>query len=175
MNKEKKRTKTRQKQSMDNFNNEETLQKSFIVSSLYDNQRLDKVLADSFAEHSRTYFHYLIDQKAVKLNGKEAKKRHLVKEGDQIELTLIPPEECTLEPQNIPLDILYEDEHLVVINKPAGMVVHPAVGNPDQTLVNALLYYCAQFETDDTLRPGIVHRLDKETSGVIVAAKNVTC
>jgi 23S rRNA pseudouridine1911/1915/1917 synthase len=133
--------------------------------------RLDRWLASHFPEYSRTYFQYLIDSKAVNINGKEVKKRTLLNAGDEVLVNFIKSPEIELKPQNIPLDILYEDEHLIAVNKPVGMVVHPAPGHPDQTLVNALLHHCQNLPGSD-LRPGIVHRLDKETSGVMIAAKS---
>lgn len=132
-------------------------------------ERLDKYLKRIYPEHSRNYFQFLIEEGAVLMNAKVAKKRFLVTDSDDVEVNFIATPELSLEPQNVPLDILYEDAHLVIINKPSGMVVHPAPGHPDGTLVNALLHHC--LLSPDPLRPGIVHRLDKDTSGVIVAAK----
>jgi len=135
-------------------------------------QRLDKLLALRFPEYSRQYFQYLIREKLVLVNGSLVKKGTKLEEGDEIEIEFAVTPEISLEPESIPLDILFEDDHLIAINKPAGMVVHPAVGNWSGTFVNALLYHCKQLPKGDTLRPGIVHRLDKETTGVLVAAKN---
>lgn len=135
-------------------------------------QRLDQYLRSAFPEHSRNYFHYLIEEGLVQLNGRPVKKRELVKEGDSITLTFRRAPLLDLTPQNIPLEILFEDEDMIAINKPIGMVVHPAPGNPDRTLVNALLYHCKSLPENEE-RPGIVHRLDKETSGVIIAAKTL--
>lgn len=134
--------------------------------------RLDLHLRALFPEFSRTYFQYLIEYHSILVNGKPAKKSLVVCPGDEIEILFLDSPEIDLAPQNIPLEILYEDAELLAINKPAGMVVHPAPGHPDRTLVNALLYYCAQISSMDRLRPGIVHRLDKETSGVILTVKN---
>lgn len=136
--------------------------------------RLDKILASRFKEiHSRTYFAMLIDDHLVLVNGIPVKKRIKPQEGDEVEIQFGLTPEIDLIPENIPLDILYEDDNLLVINKPVGMVVHPAVGNWSGTFVNALLYHCRTLqEGDGDLRPGIVHRLDKNTSGVLVAAKN---
>jgi 23S rRNA pseudouridine1911/1915/1917 synthase len=143
--------------------------------------RLDKILALRFSQiRSRTYFQYLIENGCVLVNGIPAKKRIKPKAGDEIEIEFQLTPELDLTPEPIPLDIVYEDEHLIVINKPAGMVVHPAVGNWHGTFVNALLYHCrenfqniqkADKSDQTTLRPGIVHRLDKETSGLLMAAK----
>ncbi|MEX1012237.1 MAG: RluA family pseudouridine synthase [Waddliaceae bacterium] len=145
-----------------------------IVEEIDRGKRLDKVLADRYKGiYSRTYFQSLIEEKKVFLNRVHAKKRIFPEVGDQIAFTLPPPQATDLIPEAIPLDILYEDEHIVAVNKPAGMVVHPALGNWSGTFANALVHYCNQISEvgDDALRPGIVHRLDKETSGVIVAAK----
>lgn len=134
--------------------------------------RLDKFLADYYASHSRTYFQTAINQGLVFLNGIVPKKRARAEAGDEIEVTFAPIIETSIKPEEIPLDILYEDESMLAIHKPADMVVHPAVGNWNGTLVNALLHYCQSLPGDE-LRPGIVHRLDKETSGVLLAAKTL--
>lgn len=136
-------------------------------------ERLDKILAHRFKDvWSRTYFQYLIDEHLVLLNGEPVKKRIKPQVGDEVEIQFAATPEIDLSPENIPLDILYEDEHLLAINKPAGMVVHPAPGNWSGTFVNALLFHCGNLEIEG-LRPGIVHRLDKETSGVLIAAKSL--
>jgi 23S rRNA pseudouridine1911/1915/1917 synthase len=136
--------------------------------------RLDKLLTSHFDGYSRTYFQYLIEKQCVTVNGSIVKKGFSPKENDEIALSFIKPQEITLTPENIPLDILYEDEHLLIINKPTGMVVHPAAGNWSATFVNALLYHCKNLPLQEgDLRPGIVHRLDKETTGVLVAAKTL--
>ncbi len=137
--------------------------------------RLDKLLSQHFQDYSRTYFQFLIEQGCVLVNGQRLKKRASPKAGDEIEVCFLLTPEISLEPQNIPLDILYEDEHLIAVNKPAGMVVHPAPGHPKDTFVNALLFHCQQLQGSDPLRPGIVHRLDKDTSGVLLAAKTSQC
>jgi 23S rRNA pseudouridine1911/1915/1917 synthase len=135
-------------------------------------QRLDKLLTLRYPHFSRTYFQSLIEKGHVLVNGTPFKKREKPTLGDEIDICFELPEELTLEAQNIPLDILYEDAHLIAVNKPAGMVVHPAPGHPHSTFVNALLYHCKNLADHDTsLRPGIVHRLDKDTSGVLMAAK----
>ncbi|CCB89814.1 uncharacterized RNA pseudouridine synthase ylyB [Simkania negevensis Z] len=136
--------------------------------------RLDKLLAKRFSSYSRTYFQYLIDCEAVLLNGEVIKKRCRPSPGDQIEVTFLPVEEIDLTPEPIPLDILYEDDHLICINKPPGMVVHPAPGHPKGTFVHALLHHCQGTPLPGKeYRPGIVHRLDKETSGILIGAKSV--
>lgn len=143
----------------------------FLVSKEDADNRLDKVLADRFkGSYSRTYFQYLIDHHCVEVNGEVVKKRTLVKEGDEIDIHFILTPELEVKPESIALDILYEDDDLLVINKPPGMVVHPAPGHPTGTFANALLYHCQDLK--GSLRPGIVHRLDKDTSGVLIGAKN---
>jgi len=144
----------------------------FISSPEEANLRLDKLLSLRFPAHSRTYFQYLIDRGCVLVNGHPLKKREKVLAGDEIEVCFLLTEEITLEPEAIALDILYEDEHLIAINKPVNMVVHPAPGHPRGTFVNALLHHCKTLDSHDPLRPGIVHRLDKDTSGVLIAAKS---
>lgn len=135
-------------------------------------ERLDKILARRFSEvRSRTYFQELIADQCVLLNGSPVKKRVQPKAGDEVEIAFRAAPELQLQAENIPLEILYEDPYLLAINKPAGIVVHPAVGNWSGTFVNALLYHCQQLEKADSIRPGIVHRLDKETTGVLLAAK----
>ncbi len=134
--------------------------------------RLDKLLALRYPTYSRQYFQYLIREKLVLVNGQLVKKGSKLTEGDEIEVEFAVTPEVSLEPEEIPLDILYEDDDLIAINKPAGMVVHPAVGNWTGTFVNALLFHCKHLPKGETLRPGIVHRLDKETTGLLIAAKN---
>jgi 23S rRNA pseudouridine1911/1915/1917 synthase len=144
------------------------------VSSEEEGVRIDKLLTTRFPRHSRTYFQHLIDIGAVLINGESVKKRTIPEEGDEIEVCFQATPEASLEPEAIPLEILYEDEHLLAINKPPGMVVHPAPGNWTGTFVNALLAHCQEIAPgSDPLRPGIVHRLDKETSGVLLAAKTL--
>lgn len=140
--------------------------------------RIDKVLASRYVDsQSRTYFQYLIDAGAVLLNGVAIKKRSRLKAGDEVAVRFLASSTLSLEPEAIPLSVLYEDEHLLAINKPSGMVVHPAPGNWTATFVNALLYHCQQQDLsldgvgDERQRPGIVHRLDKDTTGVLLAAK----
>ncbi len=133
--------------------------------------RLDKLLTARFKDCSRTYFQYLIDKGCVLVNGLTLKKRQKLQAEDEVEVCFELTPELSLEAQPIPLNILYEDDHLIAINKPAGMVVHPAPGHPRDTFVNALLYHCKELPGSDSLRPGIVHRLDKDTSGILLAAK----
>jgi len=136
--------------------------------------RLDAVLAKALPAFSRNRIKDLILAGAVAINGSVVlEPKHKVKLGDALSLTAPPPEEADPEPEDIPLDILFEDDQLIVINKPVGMVVHPAPGSTHGTLVNALLFHCKGTlpGINGVKRPGIVHRLDKDTSGVMVAAK----
>lgn len=145
----------------------------FIFSAEDLSVRLDKLLCLKYPEVSRTYLQSLIEKGHVLLNQKPCKKREQPKVGDEISIYFELTPELSLEPENIPLDILFEDEELIIINKPAGMVVHPAPGHFRGTFVNALLFHCKSLEKQEegSLRPGIVHRLDKDTSGVLIAAK----
>lgn len=140
----------------------------------YSGMRIDKYLAELDSELTRSAVQKLIDDEMVTVNGKVPQKNMKLREGDRIILTVpepVPPEAL---PENIPLDIVYEDDDLLVVNKPRGMVVHPAAGNPNGTLVNALLYHCGDSLSgiNGILRPGIVHRIDKDTSGLLIVAKN---
>lgn len=140
-----------------------------------DNERIDTFLSRELDEVSRTYIQKLIKNKLVEVNGKNVKPRYLVKEGDLIAVKLLKPKEIILIPENIPIDIVYEDEEIAIVNKPKGMVVHPAKGNYSKTLANALLYHIDSLSTiNGVIRPGIVHRIDKDTSGLLVIAKNDT-
>jgi 23S rRNA pseudouridine1911/1915/1917 synthase len=141
------------------------------VTEREEGTRIDKLLAERYPDHSRTYFQYLIEQGFVLLNGQPIKKRNIPEEGDEIDVLFQLTPETTIEPEPIPLNILYEDNHLIAIDKPPGMVVHPAPGHWSGTFVNALLAHCKQLPSTDPLRPGIVHRLDKDTSGILIAAK----
>ena len=136
--------------------------------------RLDSLLAGQLTEISRSMIQRLIEEGNVSCNGRPVSKSFRPKEGDKLQLTLPDPAPVQVLPQDIPLNILYEDDHLLVVNKPKGMVVHPAPGNPDGTLVNALLYHCrgSLSGIGGELRPGIVHRIDKDTSGLLVVAKD---
>ena len=145
-----------------------------VVGPDHDGQRLDRALADLFPEYSRSFLARLIDEGHVRIDTKVAgKTSQRVAAGQQIDIDIPPPAPSTIESQDIPLPILYEDADLVVIDKPAGMVVHPAAGHRDETLVNALLFHVRDLSgVGGEVRPGIVHRLDKDTSGVMVIAKN---
>lgn len=136
--------------------------------------RLDLMISEELPEISRSSAQKLIENGLVTLNGKTVKKNHKVTEGEVFCVTLPQPQPADVMPQNIPLDIVYEDGDVIVINKPRGMVVHPAPGHPDGTIVNALLYHCGSSLSGigGVIRPGIVHRIDMDTSGLLIAAKN---
>nr|WP_192930198.1 RluA family pseudouridine synthase [Alkaliphilus pronyensis] len=136
--------------------------------------RLDILLSDEIPDLSRSYIQRLIKDQMVTVNGSLEKSKYPVKTGDLIELKIPEPKTLSVEPQNIPLEIVFEDEDLLVVNKPQDMVVHPAPGNYQNTLVNALLYHCKGrlSSINGIIRPGIVHRIDKDTSGLLVVAKN---
>ena len=137
-------------------------------------ERLDAFLARSELNLSRSAAQKLLDEGCVTLNGKAGKKKDRLTPGDTVEVTLPEPKEIDVEARDIPLDIVYEDEDVVVINKPKGLVVHPAPGHQDDTLVNGLLYALGDSLSgiNGELRPGIVHRIDKDTSGLLAVAKN---
>ena len=137
-------------------------------------KRLDALLAECLPELTRSAAANLIEAGSVLVNGKTAAKSRKLSGGETVEVTLPEPEPIDAVPQNIPLDVVYEDDDVIVVNKPSGLVVHPAPGHPDGTLVNALLYHCGESLSGigGALRPGIVHRIDRDTSGLIIAAKN---
>ena len=136
-------------------------------------ERLDVTLVRHIPELSRSYAQRLIEDGQVLVDGTVRKANYKLRGGEEIACTVPPAEEIEIRAEAIPLDVLYEDEDMIVINKPRGMVVHPAAGVASGTLVNALLYHCKDLSgINGALRPGIVHRLDKDTSGVMVAAKN---
>ncbi|ANZ62080.1 RluA family pseudouridine synthase [Secundilactobacillus paracollinoides] len=134
--------------------------------------RLDKVLSNLMADESRSQLKEAIDKGNVTVNGNLTKPKYPVQPGDEVVITIPDPVALDLEPENIPLDIVYEDDDVIVVNKHAGMVVHPSPGHPDHTLVNALLYHSPLSTINGTYRPGIVHRIDKDTSGLLMVAKN---
>lgn len=135
--------------------------------------RLDVFLSEA-EEITRSQAQKLIEDGDITVNGVSVAKNYKLRGGETVEITFPEPEPSTAEPEDIPLDIVYEDNDIIVINKPKGMVVHPAAGNPDGTLVNALLYHCGDSLSGigGVARPGIVHRIDKDTSGLLVVAKN---
>lgn len=134
--------------------------------------RIDKVLTTLEPEITRSQLKNLINDGHVTVNGQVVKPKYKVQSGDKISLVKPEPQLLELVPENIPLDIVYEDDDVIVVNKPQGMVVHPAPGHPDHTLVNALLYHSPLSTINGTFRPGIVHRIDKDTSGLLMVAKN---
>jgi len=136
--------------------------------------RADLYLAEELGLTRSAVQHLLEDKRVVRARGaKEIKANYKVRAGDEITVTIPEPERLEASPENIPLDIIYEDDDIVVVNKPRGMVVHPAAGNLHGTLVNALLYHCKNLSgINGVIRPGIVHRIDKDTSGVMICAKN---
>jgi 23S rRNA pseudouridine1911/1915/1917 synthase len=134
--------------------------------------RLDLFLVSTCSDLSRARIQKLIEEGAVRLSGGPAKRSHVVRAGDEVEVEVPEPRETVVLPEDIPLSILYEDEHLLAIDKPAGLVVHPAPGHASGTLVNALLHHIRDWKgVGGELRPGIVHRLDRDTSGVLLVAK----
>lgn len=136
-------------------------------------QRLDVFLAGEAPQLSRSYIQKLVMEGMVDVNGLPARANYRLRKGDSVVVRIPPPVELVVEPEPIPLDIYYEDADVVVVNKPRGMVVHPAEGNYSGTLVNALLHHCRDLSgINGVMRPGIVHRLDKDTSGLLMVAKN---
>ena len=145
-----------------------------LTTEAHEGKRLDAFLAETVAEVSRAAAAKLIESGAVLLDGRPAAKSARLTGRETVAVTLPEPEPIDARPQNIPLDVVYEDADVIVVNKPSGLVVHPAPGHPDGTLVNALLYHCAGSLSGvgGALRPGIVPRIDRDTSGLIIAAKN---
>lgn len=139
-----------------------------------DGQRVDKFISEQVTELTRSHVQNLISEGLVTVDGKPAKANTKLKEGQTVIITVPPPKELSLEAEDIDLDIVYEDDCMLVVNKPQGMVVHPAAGNYNGTLVNALLNHCKDSlsEINGVIRPGIVHRIDKDTSGLLLVAKN---
>lgn len=146
----------------------------FTVSAEDNSLRIDKYLSDNMEEMSRSYLQKLLKSEDVKVNDKTVKANYKVASGDVISVTVPEPEEVNIQPEDIPLDILYEDEDLIVVNKPKGMVVHPSAGHFSQTLVNALMFHCREELSgiNGVMRPGIVHRIDMNTSGSLLVCKN---
>lgn len=134
--------------------------------------RLDKVLSHLVTSLSRSRIEKLIKEHHIQVNHQNVKPKYAVKPNDQVTIHIPAPKKLKLTPEKIPLDIIYEDQDVLVVNKPQGMVVHPAPGHPDHTLVNALLYHTPLSHINGTFRPGIVHRIDKDTSGLLMVAKN---
>ena len=136
--------------------------------------RLDKYLAEQFPEQTRSYLQKLIKESQVLVNGKTVKSGYQLSKGDEVSVTIPEPKELDVEPQKMDLDIVYEDEDVILINKPKGMVVHPAPGHTTDTLVNGLLYHCKDNLSgiNGVARPGIVHRIDRDTTGILIVCKN---
>ena len=136
--------------------------------------RLDKYLAEQFPEQTRSYLQKLIKEGQVLVNGKTVKSGYQLSKSDEVSVTIPEPKELDVEPQKMDLDIVYEDEDVILINKPKGMVVHPAPGHTTDTLVNGLLYHCKDNLSgiNGVARPGIVHRIDRDTTGILIVCKN---
>ena len=136
--------------------------------------RLDKYLAEQFPEQTRSYLQKLIKDGEVTVNGKNVKTGYQLSKGDEVCVNIPEPKELDVEPQKMDLDIVYEDEDVILINKPKGMVVHPAPGHTTDTLVNGLLYHCKDNLSgiNGVARPGIVHRIDRDTTGILIVCKN---
>ncbi len=150
------------------------MEKVVIKVTENENKRLDIYISEAYKMLSRTAIKRLLEEEKIHVNGKVEKSSYKVKNGDNIEIEIPDAKETKLEAQNIPVPVIYEDKDIIVVNKPKGMVVHPANGNPDGTLVNAILAMCkgSLSGIGGEIRPGIVHRLDKDTSGLLIVAKN---
>ena len=150
--------------------------KEIIIVPDISSDRIDKIIPTLYTGLSRSSAQQLIEDGMILVNGAVCNKKTVVKRGDEIEITLPEPTVLSVDAEDIPLDIVYEDEHLLVVNKPKGMVVHPAAGNYNGTLVNALMHHCGDSLSgiNGVIRPGIVHRIDKDTSGLLVVAKTDT-
>lgn len=148
--------------------------REFLVLEDEEGDRLDVYLSSQLGDMSRSYIQKIIKDKKVKVNGKEEKAKYLVKEDDKVIIEIPAPKLLEVLPQDIPIDIVYEDTDVLIINKPQDMVVHPAPGNYENTLVNAIIYHCKDklSSINGVIRPGIVHRIDKDTSGLLMIAKN---
>lgn len=148
--------------------------KEFLVLDEEEGDRLDVYLSSQLGDMSRSYIQKIIKDKKVSVNGKVEKAKYLVKEDDKIVIEIPAPKLLEVLPQDIPIDIVYEDSDVMIVNKPQNMVVHPAPGNYEGTLVNAILYHCKDnlSSINGVIRPGIVHRIDKDTSGLLMIAKN---
>lgn len=146
----------------------------YLVKDSDAGQRIDKLLSIQLTDFSRSYIQKLLSNRAVLIHGQPIKSNYKVKEGDYIQVEIPEPEVLDVKPENIPLDIVYEDTDILIINKPKGMVVHPAAGHYSGTLVNAILYHCQDdlSTINGVLRPGIVHRIDMDTTGLLVICKN---
>jgi 23S rRNA pseudouridine1911/1915/1917 synthase len=159
---------------MENNGNNHATMEEFIVEAELSGERLDKFLALVYTDKSRNYFQNLIKNGNILINGKKEKSSYKVCEEDLVTIELPEEEELQILPENIPLDILYEDDDFLVVNKPKDMVVHPAPGHTSGTLVNAVMYHCKDRLSgiNGQIRPGIVHRIDKDTTGALIVCKN---
>lgn len=148
----------------------------YIITGEQENLRVDKYLAQVVPDISRSYLQRLVTEQQVLVNGASVKTSYKLKMGDTVSVTIPEPEVLQITPEDIPLDILYEDADILIVNKPKGMVVHPAAGHMNGTLVNAVMYHCQDelSSINGVLRPGIVHRIDMDTTGVLVVCKNDT-
>ena len=165
---------------MDNQYMDDSLEQEVINIQLseeyadYVGVRIDKCLSELLCDYSRAYIQKLLDDGNITVGKRSAKSNYKLKSGDEIEITIPEPEELEILPENIPLDIVYEDNDILIVNKPKGMVVHPAPGHSSGTLVNAIMYHCKDSLStiNGVLRPGIVHRIDMDTTGLLVVCKN---
>ncbi|MBE9912738.1 RluA family pseudouridine synthase [Paenibacillus donghaensis] len=148
--------------------------REWVIDQAYAKERIDKYITESWEDEiSRSQVQLWIASGHVTVNGKAVKANYKLADGDRLEVTVPEPSIVEIVPENIPLDVAYEDRDVIVVNKPRGMVVHPAPGHSSGTLVNALMYHCKDLSgINGELRPGIVHRIDKDTSGLLMAAKN---
>ena len=148
--------------------------REFLVGEEEEGDRLDVYLSEQLGDMSRSYIQKIIKDKKVEVNNKIEKAKYLVKEEDKVKIEIPAPKLLEVVAQDIPIDIVYEDNDVLIVNKPQDMVVHPAPGNYDNTLVNAILYHCKDklSSINGVIRPGIVHRIDKDTSGLLMIAKN---
>lgn len=156
-------------------NHSEFLETNYLTVNENDaGKRIDKYISDMLSSYSRSHIQKMIDNGLVLVNEKPVKANYKIVAGNEIVVNIPIPEELKIEAENIPLDIVYEDEDVILVNKPKGMVVHPAAGHYTNTLVNALMYHCrdALSGINGVLRPGIVHRIDMDTTGIIIACKN---
>ncbi|MBE6067878.1 MAG: RluA family pseudouridine synthase [Clostridium lundense] len=147
--------------------------RKFLITEENKSKRLDTFLTENFDGKSRSFIQGLIEKEEVLVNSNIKKSNYKLRIGDEVEVNIPDPTHVNIEPEDIPIDIIYEDSDVIVVNKPQGMVVHPAPGNYEGTLVNALLNHCSDLSgINGVARPGIVHRIDKDTSGILVVAKN---
>lgn len=148
---------------------------TLIIDEKLEGNRIDTALSQAYEDRSRSFFQKLLENGSIKVNGEvSTSKKYKVVLGDKIEVIIPEPKLLSVEPEDIPLDIFYEDDDVLIVNKPKGMVVHPANGNESGTLVNAIMHHCGDSlsSINGVIRPGIVHRIDKDTSGLLMIAKN---